>query len=113
MANFRNKKLQEDIKRDVMYIIANKLKNPLLKTMIVITAVELTNDLSYAKIYVRTNNNDHLIEELEQSSKFIKKELSQKMTTRITPELIFKKDESLEYGAKIEQILADLKKGNK
>ena len=110
MANYRNKRLQEEVRRDVAYIISNKLKDPALKTMIVVTDVELTNDLSYAKIFVSTGNRPELLESLRKASGFIKRELSKKMTTRITPELIFEKDESLEYGAKIERILADLNK---
>ncbi len=110
MSKLRNKRLQEEIRREVAHIISTKLKDPSLKTMIVVTGVELTNDLSYAKIFVSTGGNPELLDSLKKAAGFIKKELSQKMTTRITPELLFEKDESLEYGANIEKILSDLKK---
>jgi len=110
MAGYRNKRLQEEVRRDVSQIISTKVKDPLIREKIVVTGVELTNDLSFAKVYVSTGGHPELLDALRKAGGFIKRELSQKMTTRITPELIFEKDESLEYGAKIEKILADLNK---
>jgi len=113
MAGHRNKRLQEEIRRDVSFIISTKVKDPAIREKIVVTGVDLTNDLSYAKIYISTGGNPELLDSLKKAAGFIRKELSQKMTTRITPELLFEKDESLEYGAKIEKILADLNKESK
>ena len=113
MAGYRNKRLQEEVRRDVSFIISTKVKDPLLREKIVVTGVDLTNDLSYAKIYVSTGGHPELLDALKKAAGFIKRELSQKMTTRITPELIFEKDESLEYGDKIEKILDDLNNESK
>lgn len=110
MASHRHKRLQEEVRRDLAYIISNKLKDPGLQTRVVVTGVELTNDLSYAKVSVSTGGDPSLLEGLRKASGFIRRELSQKMTTRITPELIFENDASLEYGAKIEKILAEINK---
>jgi len=110
MAGHRNKRLQEEVKRDIAQIISTKVKDPSLRENIVVTGVDLTNDLSYAKIYISTGGNPELLDSLKKAAGFIKRELSQKMTTRITPDLIFEEDESLEYGARIEKILADLNK---
>lgn len=110
MASYRNKRLQEEVKRDISNIISTKVKDPTLREKIVVTGVDLTNDLSYAKIYISTGGNPELLDSLRKAAGFIKRELSQKMTTRITPDLIFENDESLEYGARIEKILADLNK---
>lgn len=110
MAGYRNKRLQEEVKRDVSYIISTQVKEPNLKEKIVVTGADLTNDLSFAKIYVSTGGHPELMDSLNKAAGFIKRELSQKMTTRITPDLIFVEDESLEYGARIEKIIADLNK---
>ena len=113
MAGHRNKRLQEEIRRDVSFIISTKVKDPLIREKVVVTSVDLTNDLSFAKVYVSTGGHPELLDSLKKAAGFIRKELSQKMTTRITPELLFENDESLEYGAKIEKILADLNKESK
>ncbi len=113
MTTYRNQRLQEEIKRDLSDIISKKVKEPAISENVVVTSVELTNDLTYAKIFVSLGGSSELLESLEKASGFIRKELAQRMTTRITPELIFKEDTSLEYGAKIEKILADLKSESK
>lgn len=110
MTSYRNQRLQEEIKRDISDIISKKVREPAISENVIVTSVELTKDLSYAKVFVSLGGNSELMESLEKASGFIRKELAQRMTTRITPELIFKEDSSLEYGAKIEKILADLKK---
>lgn len=110
MTSYRNQRLQEEIKRDISDIISKKVREPAISENVIVTSVELTKDLSYAKVFVSLGENSELMESLEKASGFIRKELAQRMTTRITPELIFKEDSSLEYGAKIEKILADLKK---
>ena len=47
---------------------------------------------------------------LKKSSGFLRSELAKKINLRNTPELVFELDESLEYGARIDKIINDLKK---
>ena len=84
--------------------------------MISVTKVKVTNDLKYAKIYISIlNSKDEkaTIEGLKKSSGFIRTELAKRINLRNTPELVFELDESLEYGARIDKIINDLKKDNK
>ena len=50
---------------------------------------------------------------LKKSSGFLRSELAKRINLRNTPELVFELDESLEYGARIDKIINDLKKDNK
>lgn len=50
------------------------------------------------------------MEGLKESSGFIRSQVAKNINLRITPELIFELDDSLEYGAKIDSILNELKK---
>ena len=68
MAGYRNKRLQEEVRRDVSYIISTKVKDPLLREKIVVTGVELTNDLSFAKIFVSTSGHPELLESLKKDN---------------------------------------------
>ena len=47
---------------------------------------------------------------LNKVSGFIRSELATRINLRTTPELVFEFDESIEYGAKIDQILRDINK---
>ena len=50
------------------------------------------------------------MEGLKESSGFIRSKIAHTINLRITPELVFEKDDSMEYGMKIEAILKDLNK---
>ena len=81
--------------------------------MISVTKVKVTTDLKYAKVYVSILNSKNIkdtMDGLKKSSGFIRSELAKRVNLRNTPELIFEIDDSLEYGAKIDSILKDLKK---
>lgn len=113
--NNRINRINEEYRKELSYIIDQKLKNPNVTGMISVTKVKVTNDLKYAKIYVSILNSKNIKETLEglkKSSGYIRSELAKKINLRNTPELIFELDESLEYGAKIDSILKDLFKDN-
>lgn len=75
-----------------------------------ITEVRITSDLSYAKVYFTSLNNDRkkVTNALNKASGFIRSSLAQKVQIRKMPELHFVYDESLEYGKKIEDIIERL-----
>lgn len=92
-------------------IFGTEIKNPVLK-QVVVNAVKITNDLSFAKVYFTCFNEDRdlVLKELKASSGFIRHELSEKIDIRHTPELTFLYDESLEYAKKIEDKIKEIHK---
>ena len=74
---------------------------------VTITDVKITNDLSFAKVYFTSLNNDYkkVLSALNKASGFIRSELCKKINIRKMPELNFVYDESIEYGQKIEKII--------
>lgn len=87
-------------------IIFKEIKNPLIKT-VNLTAVEITNDLSFAKVYFTCMNEDKqkILEELNNAKGFLRTKLANTIDIRHTPELIFEFDNSIEYGMNIEKII--------
>ena len=82
----------------------------LLKT-ITVTGCDVTNDLSYAKIYFTSMSDlskEQLEKELEEASSYIRGELSKRIDVRHTPKLRFVFDTSIEYGNKIEKIIESI-----
>ena len=72
--------------------------------------------MKYAKVSVSILNSKNVKETLaglKKSSGFLRSELAKRINLRNTPELVFELDESLEYGARIDKIINDLKKDNK
>ena len=116
MSNMRAERVGEQMKKEVMDIINNKVKDPRVG-FLTITDVELTNDLSHAKVYLTVLGSnkeiDNTFKALEKAKGFIKSELGSRMRLRIVPELFFEYDESIEYGNKIEKMIQDLHKNDK
>ncbi|EGG72509.1 MULTISPECIES: 30S ribosome-binding factor RbfA [Staphylococcus] len=116
MNNIRAERVGEQMKQEIMDIVNNKVKDPRVG-FLTITDVELTNDLSQAKVYLTVLGNDKEVDNtfkaLHKATGFIKSGLGSRMRLRIIPELTFEYDESIEYGNKIERMIQELHKNDK
>lgn len=74
---------------------------------ITITAAKVTNDLSFAKVYITSLDDDRqkVLNALNKASGFIRSLLCDRIKIRKMPEIHFVYDESIEYGKKIEDII--------
>lgn len=109
----RLNRINEELKKEISQIISFELKNPEATGLISVTKVKITPDLKYAKVYIsllNAKNDEKTMEALKQSSGYIRSLVAKRINLRITPELVFEKDDSMEYGMKIDSILKDLKK---
>ena len=109
----RLNRINEELKKEISQIISFELKNPDATGLISITKVKITPELKYAKVYVsllNSKNEEKTIEALKSSAGFIRSLIAKRINLRITPELVFEKDDSMEYGMKIDSILKDLNK---
>ncbi len=90
-------------------IFGTEIKNPILK-QVVVNAVKITNDLSFAKVYFTcfSENKQNVLKELKDSSGFLRHELANRVDIRHTPELTFVYDESLEYAKRIEDKIKEI-----
>jgi ribosome-binding factor A len=111
MAKVRIGRVGEQIKKELSVILQTELKDPRIG-FVTVTGVEVTNDLSQAKVFLSVLGDDQQKEEtlkaLAKGSGFIRSELGRRVRLRHTPELIFKFDTSIEYGGRIEQLLQEL-----
>lgn len=106
-------RINEELKKEISQVINYELKNPDATGMISVTKVKITPDLKYAKVYVSVLNSKNIkktMKGLKDSSGFIRSRIAQTVNLRITPELVFEYDDSIEYGERIDAILKDLKK---
>ncbi len=104
-------RIDEELKKEISNIINYELKNPNVTGLISVTKAKITPDLKYAKVYVSILNSKNIkttFAALKKSSGFIRSEIAKRINLRITPELIFVLDDSMEYGAKIDQILKEI-----
>lgn len=110
MNNMRANRIAEEIKKEISDIIMHKLKDPRIE-FVTVTDVELTNDLQQAKIFISTLNDkdkEGTLEGLENANGFIRSEIGKHIRLRKAPEILFRYDESLAYGNKIDSIIRKL-----
>lgn len=114
--NNRFERINEELKREISNIIMYELKNPNVTGLISVTKAKVTPDLKYAKVYVsiiNAENTKQTLANLKKSAGFVRTELAKRMNLRITPEIIFELDDSIEYGYKIDSILNNILKDKK
>ena len=94
--------------KEISEILMNEIKDEDIK-FVTITDIDLSSDLSYAKVYCTVLNDelrDKCMHDLRHAKGFIRSELiKRKIEMRKIPELDFVYDESIEYGNKIEKII--------
>lgn len=112
MASYKHERLTQDIKR-VLSMLVRDLKDPRIQNkMISFIRVELSGDLSYAKVYVSAMEGMEVAQEavkgLKSASGFLKRELSNALHLRRCPELNFIADDSIEYSAHLNEIFSEM-----
>ena len=113
MPKYKIARIASDIQRYLGDILINEVNDEILKH-ITITGCDLTNDLSYCKVYFTSFDNldiKSLEKEVNEAAPFIRGELSKRIEIRHTPELKFVFDKSIAYGEKIEAIIKSIDKG--
>lgn len=96
--------------KEISYILANEIKDQDIH-FVTVTDCKVTNDLSFAKVYVTVldqEKKEETIKALNNASSFIRRMLADRVDVRHIPELSFVYDESIEYGKKIENIIEQI-----
>ena len=104
-------RVNEELMKAISHIITYELKNPDVTGMISVTRVKVTPDLKYAKVYVSILNPksvEETMKGLKDSAGFIRSQVAKTVNLRITPELVFEYDDSIEHGEKIDNILKQI-----
>ena len=113
--NNRMIRINDEIKKELSEIIRADLKDPRVGVITSVIKTETTTDLRYCKVYVSVLGDDDKKQEvmsvLKGASGFMRSLIARRINLRITPELHFILDDSLDYSFKIDKILKDINKG--
>ncbi len=112
MAGHRIDRITEDIKRELIHIL-REVKDPRVSEMLTVIKVDVSNDLSYCKVYVSAVEGIETAREsvkgLKSASGFIRKRLGSELRLRKVPELRFVADDSIEKGFELFDKLKSLR----
>jgi ribosome-binding factor A len=107
--DIRRERIAGEIKKIVSDIIANEVRDPAVPPFISVVSVEISADMSYAKIRVSTLGSpekiDGAVEALKRAAGFVRRELGQKLTIRHVPQVIFVADHGIEHSIAIQETL--------
>ena len=113
----RTDRLDSEFRKEIAAILAGPLKDrePDLKGLISVTEADVAPDLKTAKIYVSVyapspEVKKRTFEIICASAGFVRHELAKVMRMRTVPLLTFLEDGSMEYGSRMDEIFAKLKK---
>ena len=109
MPSNRIGRINEEIQRELSALIRT-VKDPRVGSagVVSVTAVETTSDLKYAKIYVSVLDKSaaaQALKGLKSASGYLRRELGRALNLRNTPELAFVRDDSIDKGAHILDML--------
>jgi ribosome-binding factor A len=112
MQGKRLERVNQLMREEISRLVQRELKDPRLG-WVTITEVAVTPDLRQAKVFVSVLGNEDKwvgsFKALESAKKFIWGALRRNLDLRVTPELDFRPDRSMEHAARMQALLAGLK----
>lgn len=111
--SMRANRVAEQMKKELTDIIGRKIKDPRIG-FVTVTDVRVTGDLQQATVYVSVLGNEeqkqNTLVGLAKATGFIRSEIGKRIRLRITPEIAFEWDESIDYGNRIETLISQIHK---
>ncbi len=119
MLNYkRADRVGDQIRAEIADILVRKIKDPQIG-FVTVTAVEVTDDLRHAKVFVSMLESESLaspgreqnktLRGLVRASGFIRTELGKRLRLKFLPQLSFHIDQSAQKAAHILQLLEEIK----
>ena len=110
MAGFKINRVTSDIKLALSDIL-REVKDPRVSKLLSIVKLDVSGDMSYAKVYVSAiegkDKTEESVKALKGAAGYIRRELGARLKLRKVPELRFVADNSREISANISKIVND------
>jgi len=98
----RQKQINQAIRREISDLLTRQTNDPRIKGIITVTEVDVSPDLAQARVFVSAMGTDEERKEVFQgltaASGFLRRELGNRLRLRHIPHLIFERDDSIERG---------------
>ena len=107
-------RLESNALRELSMILRQDAKNKHLSS-VTVTEVRITNDLSYMTVFYTfyQGKEENYQKALEDCKGYLRSQLAKKLKARKMPELIFKRDTSLDYGNHINDLIVGIHEHDK
>ena len=110
MAKYRRGRINDAVAKELAIAMGNVREPKVINNFVSITRAEVAPDLKYATVYFSCiGDSKEAGEGLKKCTGMLRHHLAVTLNLRITPELHFVKDGSIEHGAKIARLLEEIK----
>ena len=103
-------RVADQIQRELSQLLRDEVKDPRVGR-VTITGVEVTSDLSHAKVFFShlagREHADETVQALQRTAGFLRSELSHRLGLYSVPQLHFTYDDSIESGMRMAQLIDD------
>ncbi len=114
--NRRADRVGEAIREEIATFLTESAKDPRIVGFVTVTAVDVTQDLRHAKVFVSVMGSEAekaaTFEGLDSTASHLRSRVGRALRLRVAPEIQFREDESVARAARIESLLADIKSGS-
>jgi ribosome-binding factor A len=103
------------MQREIAEILSHRMRDPRLSHWVSVTRVDVTPDLSFARVFVSIlatgEERERSLKALARATGFVRRQLAGRLGLREVPELRFVLDGSIEHGARVEELLRKIERG--
>jgi len=111
--NRRADRVGEAIREEIATFLTESAKDPRIVGFVTVTAVDITNDLRHAKVFVSVMGSEAekaaTFDGLASAASHLRSRVGRALRLRVAPEIAFREDESVARAARIESLLAGIK----
>ena len=113
--SIKNERINAEMQRALSTILREEVKDPRLSLMLSVVHCEVAPDLKTCKAYISMIGDEAAQQDcmaaLKSASGFIRREIAHSLNLRLTPEISYILDQSIEYGVtmsqKIDQVMEE------
>lgn len=106
MANYRRGRINDAIAQELSIALREARDPRIASALVSVTHADVSADLKVAKIYFSSmGEKKEVLTALRSASGMLRRHLAMTLNLRITPELLFYPDSSIEHGAHIAELL--------
>ena len=102
------------MREEIATFLANDVKDPRIMGLVTVTAVEVSRDLRHAKVFVSVLGSDSqraaTFDGLAGVAAHLRGRVGRALRLRVAPDIEFRNDDSVAHAAKIEQLLAQVRR---
>lgn len=107
----RTDRLDSQIQQELMLLLQREMKDPRLG-FATVTRVETSRDLGHARVWVSVYGEEAEREAsmaaLRDATPWLRRQLAQRLSIRVMPQLTLKRDDSIESGDRVLRLLREL-----